>query len=265
MNHPCPAARTQIVRHGTDCLPPRFPAKARLCLCAAAFLIVPFVLNCRADNPREADYTALREKMVAEQLEARGIRDPNVLRAMRTVERHLFVPEMLRHLAYGDHALPIGEGQTISQPYVVALMTEAIRPNPEMKVLEIGTGSGYQAAVLAELCRSVYTIEIVETLGRRAEKILFKRYRNVYVKIGDGYQGWPEGAPFDAILVTCAPSKTPEPLAAQLKEGGRMVIPVGEAGNQELVVLIKKNGRLERQGSVPVGFVPMVDSKGKKY
>jgi len=265
MNHPGPGGRTEIVRSGAVCFPPRVPAKARMGLCAAAFLIFPFVLNCRADNPVQNDYTALREKMVAQQIEARGIRDPKVLKTMRTVERHLFVPKMLRHLAYGDHALPIGEGQTISQPYIVALMTEAIKPNPEMNVLEIGTGSGYQAAILAELCKSVYTVEIVETLGKRAEKILSKRYRNIYIKIGDGYQGWPEAAPFDAIVVTCSPEKVPAPLAAQLKEGGRMVIPVGEAGAQELVVLTKKNGRLERHGSVPVGFVPMVNGKGKKY
>ena len=203
--------------------------------------------------------------MVAEQIEARGIRDPGVLRAMRKVERHQFVPDFLRHRAYDDNALPIGEGQTISQPYIVALMTEAIQPQPDTTVLEIGTGSGYQAAILAELCKNVYTIEIVEILAKRAEQILIKRYQNVHVKIGDGYQGWPEAAPFDAILVTCAPTKIPQPLASQLKEGGRMVIPVGDSGVQELYVLKKQHGRLEQQAIIPVLFVPMVNTKGRKY
>ncbi len=265
MKRSSPAGKTGIHERTPDGLLPRIPAKARAGLCAAALLIFPLVLHCRADHSAQSDYAALREKMVVEQIEARGIRDPKVLRAMRTVERHLFVPETLRHLAYNDHPLPIGEGQTISQPYIVALMTEAIKPHTEMNVLEIGTGSGYQAAVLAELCKSVYTIEIVETLGRRAQKLLSGRYKNVYVKTGDGYQGWPGAAPFDAVVVTCAPEKVPEPLAAQLREGGRMIIPVGEAGEQELILLIKKNGRLERQGSIPVGFVPMVDGRGKKY
>lgn len=265
MKRSSPAGNTGIHERAPDGLLPRIPAKARAALCAATLLLFPLVLHCRADHPAQTDYAALREKMVVEQIEARGIRNPKVLRAMRTVERHLFVPEPLRHLAYNDHPLPIGEGQTISHPYIVALMTEAIKPHTEMRVLEIGTGSGYQAAVLAELCKSVYTIEIVETLGRRAQKLLSGRYKNVYVKTGDGYQGWPGASPFDAVVVTCAPEKVPEPLAAQLREGGRMIIPVGEAGEQELILLIKKNGRLERLGSIPVGFVPMVDGRGKKY
>jgi len=217
-----------------------------------------------ADTTEEA-YAAQREKMVSLQIKDRGISDPGVLRAMRAVKRHAFVPGSLRGSAYADHPLPIGEGQTISQPYIVALMTEVIRPKPHMKVLEIGTGSGYQAAILAELCASVYSIEIVEKLGRRAEKLLRGLYSNVHVRIGDGYQGWPEEAPFDAILVTCAPTKVPRPLEEQLREGGRMVIPVGESWVQELVVLTKRNGRLERQEIIPVRFVPMVDAKGRKY
>jgi protein-L-isoaspartate(D-aspartate) O-methyltransferase len=203
--------------------------------------------------------------MVIEQIEARGIRDTRVLQAMKKVERHQFVPPFLRNRAYDDNALPIGEGQTISQPYIVALMTEVIKPGPDMKVLEIGTGSGYQAAILAEICKSVYTIEIIEVLGKRSEQILKKSYKNVHARIGDGYQGWPDVAPFDAILVTCAPTKVPQPLADQLKEGGRMVIPVGESRVQELYVLIKKNGRLEQQSIIPVLFVPMVDPEGRKY
>lgn len=213
----------------------------------------------------EQDCTARRNQMVALQIEARGIRDAKVLDAMKKVRRHDFVPEALRGRAYDDHPLPIGEGQTISQPYIVALMTAAIQPRPDMKVLEIGTGSGYQAAVLAELCRDVYTIEIVESLGRRAEKLLARLYPNVRLRIGDGYLGWPEAAPFDAILVTCAPTKVPRPLADQLAEGGRMVIPVGESWVQELCVLVKKNGRLEKQAAIGVRFVPMVDPRGRKY
>lgn len=217
-----------------------------------------------ADTTEEA-YAAQRENMVARQIEDRGISDSGVLGAMRVVKRHEFVPESLRGSAYADHPLPIGEGQTISQPYIVALMTEGIRPKPHMKVLEIGTGSGYQAAILAELCKSVYTIEIVEVLGKRAGKLLAGLYKNVHVRIGDGYQGWPEEAPFDAILVTCAPTQVPRPLADQLKEGGRMVIPVGESWVQELVVLTKRKGRLDQHAIIPVRFVPMVDPRGKKY
>jgi protein-L-isoaspartate(D-aspartate) O-methyltransferase len=225
------------------------------------FIALPF----EAKGDAREEYVLPRERMVVDQIEARGVRNAGVLAAMRKVPRHLFVPDRLRNRAYGDHPLPIGEGQTISQPYIVALMTETIRPDPVMKVLEIGTGSGYQAAVLAELCKSVYTIEIVESLGRRAGQILSGLYGNVHVRIGDGYQGWPEVAPFDAIIVTCAPTDVPRPLADQLKEGGRMVIPVGKAGAQELVVLTKKDGRLERQAIIPVRFVPMVDRRGKTY
>lgn len=239
--------------------------KKYLCFFAATIVLLLFVLNCGADTHTERDYALARERMVVEQIEARGIKNSQVLNAMRTVHRHQFVPEKIRNLAYDDHALPIGGGQTISQPYIVALMTEAIHPRPDMKVLEIGTGSGYQAAILAELCKSVYSIEIIEALGKKAERILSRLYKNVHVKIGDGYQGWSEAAPFDAILVTCAPTKVPQPLADQLKEGGRMVIPVGDAGAQELAVLIKKNGRLEQQAVIPVLFVPMVDSRGKPY
>jgi protein-L-isoaspartate(D-aspartate) O-methyltransferase len=239
--------------------------KTSLYLFITACCLSLLALNCQADVDADKDYASERERMVAEQIDARGIRDPKVLKAMRTVKRHQFVPVALRGRAYGDHPLPIGEGQTISQPYIVALMTEVIEPKPDMKVLEIGTGSGYQAAVLAELCKSVYTIEIVEILGKRAGLILSVLYKNVYVKIGDGYQGWPEEGLFDAIIVTCAPTKVPRPLADQLKEGGRMVIPVGEAGVQELVVLTKKDGRLQQQAIIPVRFVPMVDRKGRIY
>ncbi len=231
----------------------------------AALILLFFTNVGLASDIPEREHDAARERMVSMQLEARGVRNQDVLRVMRKVRRHLFVPENLRGVAYEDHALPIGEGQTISQPYVVAMMTAAIEPKPDMKVLEIGTGSGYQAAILGELCQSVYTIEIVESLGKKAAGQLARLYKNVHVRIGDGYSGWPEEAPFDAIIVTCAPTKVPQPLADQLKEGGRMVIPVGETGVQELVVLTKKNGRLREQVILPVRFVPMVDSQGKKY
>jgi protein-L-isoaspartate(D-aspartate) O-methyltransferase len=221
--------------------------------------------NCASDARAEDSYRERRERMVAEQIEKRGIRDEKVLAVMRKVERHLFVPEQYRAYAYIDNALPIGEGQTISQPYIIALMTTVVRPRPDMKVLEIGTGSGYQAAVLAQLCQSVYTIEIVEELGRKAEKILAGLYKNVFVRIGDGYLGWPEEAPFDAILVTCSPTHVPQPLVNQLQEGGRMVIPVGEEGNQNLIVLTKAGGKLRQEAAIPVRFVPMVDSRGKIY
>ncbi len=232
-----------------------------VCILATLWL----ALHCRAEAVREKDYSLLRERMVTSQLAARDITDKNVLSAMRQVPRHLYVPENYRHLAYEDYPLPIGEGQTISQPYIVALMTQVVNPHAQMKVLEIGTGSGYQAAILAKLCREVYTIEIIEVLGARAQKILQKYYDNVRVKIGDGYQGWPQFAPFDAIIVTCAPTHVPQPLAEQLREGGRMVIPVGEAGYQQLVVLTKSKGKLIETEVIPVRFVPMVDSKGRKY
>jgi len=176
---------------------------------------------------------------------------------MLKVERHLFVPENLGSSAYSDQPLPIGEGQTISQPYIVALMTELLDLNGEEKVLEIGTGSGYQAAILAELAKEVYTIEIVEELASTArERLLKLRYRNITVKAGDGYLGWPEVAPFDAIIVTAAPDHIPAPLLDQLKEGGRMVIPVGMY-TQELKKILKRAGKFETTNVIPVLFVPM--------
>jgi protein-L-isoaspartate(D-aspartate) O-methyltransferase len=193
-----------------------------------------------------------------------------VMEAMDKVPRHRFVPERLARDAYRNHPLPIGEGQTISQPYIVALSTDLIDPQPGHVVLEIGTGSGYQAAVLGELVRHVYSIEIVEPLGRgAAERVAALGYRNVEVRIGDGYQGWPEHAPFDAIVVTAAAPFIPEPLVAQLKPSGRMVIPVGsERGGQELLLVEKKaDGTIEKRVVLPVRFVPMtgkgVDRRGR--
>jgi protein-L-isoaspartate(D-aspartate) O-methyltransferase len=208
----------------------------------------------------DAEFAALRREMVRSQLQAPGrdITNPRVLAAMGKVPRQEFVPANLRDEAYADHPLPIGHDQTISQPYIVAFMTECLNPQPADRVLEIGTGSGYQAAVLAELVKEVYSVEIVETLARRAANDLARLgYTNVFVRAGDGYAGWPEAAPFDAIIVTCAPDHVPAPLNEQLKEGGRIVIPVGPAGDQRLYLLEKRNGRMEQQSVLAVRFVPM--------
>ena len=212
------------------------------------------------------DFAAQRQQMVASQIRGRGISDAAVLKAMETVPRHRFVPPEVRALAYGDTPLPIGHGQTISQPYIVALMSQLLAVEPGQRVLEIGTGSGYQAAVLAEMGVSVFTIEIVPELGRQAINVLDALgYKNIRVKIGDGYKGWPEHAPFDAIIVTCAPTNVPEPLKAQLAEGGRMVIPSGEKYNQQLFLLTKQTGKIKQEKIVDVRFVPMVDEHGKTY
>jgi protein-L-isoaspartate(D-aspartate) O-methyltransferase len=195
--------------------------------------------------------------MVAAQIDARGVRDPSVLAAMRKVPRHRFVPASFRGRAYEDHPLPIGLGQTISQPYIVALMTELAHPRPGMKVLEVGTGSGYQAAVLAEIVGTVETIEIIPELGRTAESTLRELgYDNVHVHVGDGFDGRPNEAPFDAILVTAAPETIPPALLDQLVVGGRLVIPVGST-EQELLVLTKTNDGYSRETVIPVRFVPM--------
>jgi protein-L-isoaspartate(D-aspartate) O-methyltransferase len=224
------------------------------------FTLLPLMLPVFSGAQDQGDFARLRHHMVETQIEARGVTDPAVLSAMRRVPRHLFVPEKYRSLAYEDHPIPIGEGQTISQPYIVAYMTEALDLNPTDRVLEIGTGSGYQAAVLAESVKDVYTVEIVETLGLRAKETLEALgYENVHIRIGDGYKGWPPKAPFDAIIVTCAPQAIPEALKNQLKEGGRMIIPVGPVGSvQRLVRCVKKDGRIKKADVMPVRFVPMV-------
>jgi protein-L-isoaspartate(D-aspartate) O-methyltransferase len=207
-----------------------------------------------------------RTKMLDEQIIARGIKDEKIIEAFLKVQRHLFVPEKYRSKAYGDHPLPIGEGQTISQPYIVAFMTHVLNLSRSDKVLEIGTGSGYQAAILGELSDHVFTIEINEPLGRRADRLLKELgYFNVKVKVGDGYKGWKEHAPFDAIIVTCAPTHVPNPLKEQLKEGGRMIIPVGESYAQKLIYLEKAGGELIQKSELPVRFVPMIDPSGKTY
>jgi protein-L-isoaspartate(D-aspartate) O-methyltransferase len=195
--------------------------------------------------------------MVAEQIQARGIRDERVLEAMRRVPRHRFVPPEQENLAYEDHPLSIGDGQTISQPYIVAYMTEALELTPRHKVLEVGTGSGYQAAVLAACAGEVYTIEIVARLADRATRTLQGLgFANVHVKHGDGYAGWPEHAPFDAIMVTAAPDHVPEPLVRQLAIGGRMIIPVG-TGDQELRLVRKTETGVVERSTIPVRFVPL--------
>lgn len=211
-------------------------------------------------------FAALRKRMVHEQLSGtwRDITNARVLAVMEKVPRHEFVPVEFRHRAYEDGPLPIGYEQTISQPYVVAFMTEQLEPQPTDRVLEIGTGSGYQAAVLAELVKEVFTIEIVEPLAKRAAADLKRLgYTNVLVHFGDGFKGWSEAAPFDAIIVTCAPEDVPQPLVEQLKDGGRMIIPVGGIGEQKLVLLRKAGGKLETRAMLPVRFVPMTGEAQK--
>jgi protein-L-isoaspartate(D-aspartate) O-methyltransferase len=204
-----------------------------------------------------------RERMVRHQIEGRGISDESTLKAMKNVQRHLFVPEELKQNAYDDRPLPIGYGQTISQPYIVAYMTEIILPRKGQKVLEIGTGSGYQAAVLAEIVDTVYTIEIITELSNSAEQRLKKlNYKNVYVKNADGYYGWKEAAPFDAIVVTAAAEFVPPPLVEQLKDGGKMIIPVGSPFlNQNLVLIEKKKNKVTSKNLIPVRFVPFTRGK----
>jgi len=226
---------------------------------AAAFALGMLPAGCLAAPAPNDDvrFEAERARMVAEQIEGRGVSDPAVLAAMRKVPRHRFVPESLRGRSYDDHPLPIGLGQTISQPYIVALMTELARPRAGMKVLEVGTGSGYQAAVLAEIVGTLVTIEIVPELGQRATKTLRELgYRNIRVFVGDGFDGRPQDAPFDAIVVTAAPETIPPPLLAQLAVGGRLVIPVGSA-EQELLVVTKTKDGDRRESIIPVRFVPM--------
>ena len=206
---------------------------------------------------------AARLRMVERQIKARGIKDKSVLDAMGRVPRHLFVPPALIEQAYDDGPLPIGRGQTISQPYIVALMTELIRPRPEDRVLDVGTGSGYQAAVLAEVVREVYSIEIVEELAESARRRLAEMgYDSVHVRAGDGYRGWPEVAPFDAILVAAAPDHIPQPLLDQLKVGGRLVIPVG-AADQDLVLVTRTPTGYVRENIAGVRFVPMTGEARK--
>ncbi len=234
-------------------------ATAVLCGIAGLRMCVPDPPPAAADPPKStAEFTKARELMVEKEIVAAGVKNRRVIAAMRDTPRHEFMPISERASAYLDMALPIGESQTISPPFVVAYMTEQIDPQPTDKVLEIGTGSGYQAAVLSPLVKEVYTIEIVKSLGDRAKRTLKRLdYKNVNARVGDGYQGWPEAAPFDKIIVTCSPEKVPEALVEQLKEGGRMIVPVGERYQQTLYLFEKNKGQLKSVALLPTLFVPM--------
>jgi len=211
---------------------------------------------------QEIDYSRLRREMVEIQLKGRGIQNLQVQEAFRTVRRHFFVPEAYRNRSYENRPIPIGFDQTISQPYITAYMTELLHADKNMRVLEIGTGSGYQTAILSCLCKEVYTIEMIETLAKRSIKTLKEEgYHNVKVKIGDGYRGWKEFAPFDLIIVTCAPTDIPATLLDQLAEKGKMIIPAGETGKQKLFLIEKINGQISQTETLPVLFVPMVHKK----
>jgi len=225
--------------------------------CSAGALVLTAISVTNASASDEAALARAREKMVSEQIAARDVRDPLVLAAMRRVPRHLFVPEASRREAYDDHPVPIGHGQTISQPYIVAFMTQALGLKGGERVLEIGTGSGYQAAVLSHIAGQVHTIEIVAPLADEAgERLKRLGHRNVAVRAGDGYRGWPEAAPFDAIIVTAAAPRIPEALKSQLAEGGRLILPLGDDA-QELVLLTRRGSRFEERKVLPVRFVPM--------
>ncbi len=227
--------------------------------------IIPLILLCTI-LPfafQEDPFKKKREEMVLQTIEERGVKDKAVLKSMKTVKRHLFVPEKNISNAYDDRPLPIGYGQTISQPFIVAYMTEAINPKPEYKVLEIGTGSGYQAAVLAEIVKEVFTIEIIPELGNASAARLKKLgYYNVNVKIRDGYYGWPEHGPYDAIIVTAATEFVPPPLIEQLKEGGKIIIPIGSPFMNQMLMLIEKKGKkITTKSLMPVIFVPFTRKK----
>ncbi len=231
------------------------------------FLVVLLLLVAARPMPtysQDRSYPIQRRMMVEEQIVSRGVTNSGVVKAMAEVPRHVFVPDRLREQSYVDGPLAIGSGQTISQPYIVALMTSLLELDGTEKILEIGTGSGYQAAVLSRLAREVYTIEIREELGEKAEHTLSDLgYDNIHVRIGDGYQGWPEQAPFDGIMVTAAPGEIPEPLIGQLKVGAKLVIPVGDFF-QDLLVLTKTADGVERREIIPVRFVPMIGEVEKQ-
>ena len=238
--------------------------KINLIITIFIFIALSSIANCEEKDNKGTNMSSVEEKlqksrknMVKSQIIRRGVNDALVIKAMETVKRHLFIPESHQKEAYNDHPLPIGYNQTISQPYIVAFMTEILRLKGTEKVLEIGTGSGYQAAVLGEIVKEVYTIEIVTPLAERAEKVLKElNYKNVFVKSGDGYAGWPEQAPFDAIIVTAAPDHIPEPLIKQLKIGGKLIIPVGTSW-QELILLEKTEDGIKKRNVLAVRFVPM--------
>ncbi len=225
---------------------------------AAALALLVATLAARGDEPAADPRAAARNKMVQQHLVERGIKDPRVLDAFRTVPRHKFLPADTQRMAYDDESIPIGEGQTITPPYDVAFMTETLEPKATDKVYEVGTGSGYQASILSRLVKDVYSVEIHRPLGERAAKVIKELgYDNIHTRVGDGYAGWPEAAPFDAVIVTCAPTKVPQPLVDQLKEGGRIVIPLGGKFDQRVHLMIKKDGKLVDKVLRPTLFVPM--------
>jgi protein-L-isoaspartate(D-aspartate) O-methyltransferase len=237
--------------------------RALLLLSLPLLMLLPLLLPAARD---EAAFTAARERMVREQILERGITDPRILGAFRRVPRHLFVAPSYRGQAYGDFPLPIEEGQTISQPYIVAIMTAVIAPSDKKKVLEIGTGSGYQAAVMAELVREVYTIEIIPALADHSKKLLQQLgYKNIHFRTGDGHVGWPEAAPFDGIIVTCSPDHIPAPLLEQLAVGGRMVIPIRYSNTVQDLLLVEKlpSGKLKKTNLISVLFVPMIRANAR--
>lgn len=242
---------------------PTHPRTNRLVLALAAGLAAAAWLPARGADPPKTDepdpFVKARARMVERHLAGNGIKDPRVLEAFRTVPRHLFLPPDSRRLAYEDESIPIGEGQTSTPPFDMAFMTEVLAPNSTEKIYEVGTGSGYQAAILSRLAGQVYSVEIHRPLGDRAARVIRDLgYANVHTRVGDGYEGWPEAAPFDGIIVTCAPQKVPPPLVEQLREGGRMVIPLGDRFNQKVYLMAKRNGKLvlEKQ-LIPTLFVPM--------
>ena len=252
-----------MAKRSSACWPSGSPRSYDMSRRLAAPLVVLVVVACAAQGPQEDAPRERRLAMIEEQIVARGVKDPRVLEAMRVVPRERFVPPEQAARAYADSALSIGEGQTISQPYIVAYMSEVLEVAPEHTVLEIGTGSGYQAAILAELAREVYTIEILPALAARAaETLRALGYTRVHVRAGDGYAGWPEEAPFDRIMVTAAPEEIPQPLLDQLAIGGRLVTPVGAQRETQWITIVDKTeqGLVERR-TIPVQFVPFTRSR----
>lgn len=233
-------------------------------MCIKKYVSAALIVLAACQPGRSQDFDQLRREMVSQQLEPRGINHAPTLEAMRKVERHRFVPAACQQDAYRDTPLPIGYGQTISQPFIVAMMTQLLQPRPTDRVLEIGAGSGYQAAILAEIVDEVYTVEIIPQLAAKTEKLLQDLgYKNVTVIAGDGYNGLAAEAPFDAVIVTAAPEEIPPPLAEQLKEGGKMIIPVGQqTAVQTLMLIEKKNGELIKTAITPVRFVPFIRDSG---
>lgn len=262
MTAPCVSAIVETPEPGPGSHPfRRVPAMAHRASLRSATLVALAMaagLSASGDEPTPDPRAAARNKMVQQHLVERGIKDPRVLDAFRTVPRHKFLPPDTQRMAYDDESIPIGQGQTITPPYDVAFMTEQLEPKPTDKVYEVGTGSGYQSAILSRIVKDVYSVEIHPPLGKRAAEVHKELgYANIHTRIGDGYAGWPEAAPFDAIIVTCAPTKVPPPLVDQLKEGGRMVIPLGSQFDQRVHLMVKKDGKLVDKPLRPTLFVPM--------